>query len=48
MYCHTETEIADQAFYLTKSERTDTEPTSPNADPIMPGAWQGSHWFTNL
>ena len=42
--CHTEIEVADQTFYLTQSQYTDTGLTSPSADPIMPGAWQGSHW----
>ena len=42
--CHTEIEVADQIFYLTQSQCTDTGPTSPSADPITPGAWQGSHW----
>ena len=42
--CHTEIEVADQTFYLTQSQYTDTWPTSPSADPITPGAWQGSHW----
>ena len=40
--CHTETEAADQTFYLTQSQYTDTGPTSPNTDPITPGAWQGA------
>ena len=40
--CHTEIEVADQTFYLTQSQYTDTGPTSPSADPITPGAWQGS------
>ena len=35
---------ADQTFHLTQSQYTDTGPTSPSADPITPGAWQGSHW----
>ena len=39
--CHTEVEVADQTFHLTQSQYTDTEPTSPSADPISPGAWQG-------
>ena len=26
----------------------DTGPTSPSADPIMPGTWQGSHWSANF
>ena len=42
--CHTEIEVADQTFYLTQSQYTDTGPTSPSADPVTPGAWQGSHW----
>ena len=44
--CHTETEVADQTFYLTQSQYTDTGPTSPSAEPVSPGAWQGSHWST--
>ena len=46
--CHTETEAADQTFHLTQSQYTDTGPTSPSADPIKPGAWQGSHWSANF
>ena len=46
--CDTEIEVADQTFYLTQSQHTDTGPTSPSADPIMPGAWQGSHWSVNF
>ena len=42
--CHTEIEVADPTFYLTHSQYTDTGPTSPSADPLMPDAWQGSHW----
>ena len=42
--CPTETEVADQTLYLTKSQYTDTWPTSPSADPTTPGAWQGRHW----
>ena len=48
MHCHAEMKAADQTFYLTKSQCTDTRPTSPSADLIMPGAWQGSHWSTNF
>ena len=36
--CRTEIEVADRAFYLAHSQYTDTGPTSPSADPIMPGA----------
>ena len=46
--CHTEIEVADQTFHLTQSQHTDTGPTSPSADPITPGAWQGSHWSANI
>ena len=46
--CHTEIEVADPTFYLTQSLYTDTGPTSPSADPITPGAWQGSHWSANV
>ena len=47
--CHTEIEVADQTFYLTQSQYTDTGPTSPSPETITPGAWQGSqclsHWY---
>ena len=46
--CHTKIEDADQTFYPTQSQYTDTGPTSPSADPITPGAWQGSHWNANF
>ena len=46
--CHTETEASDQTIYLTQSQYTDTRLTSPSADPITPGSWQGSHWIANL
>ena len=46
--CHTEIEVVDQTFYLTQSQYADTGPTSPSTDPIMPGAWQGSHWGANF
>ena len=42
-YCHTETEVADQTFYLTRSQYTNIRPTSPSAEPITSGALQGSH-----
>ena len=44
--CHTETEAADQTFYLTQSQHT--VPTSSIADTVTPGAWLGSHWNTRL
>ena len=46
--CHTEIEAADQTFYLTQSQYTDTGPTSPSTDPITPVAWKGSHWSANF
>ena len=46
--CHSEIEVADQTFYLTQLQYTDTGPTSPSANPITPGAWQGSHWSANF
>ena len=46
--CHTAIEVADPTFYLTQSQYTDTGLTSPSADPITPGAWQGSHWSANF
>ena len=54
--CHTEIQVADQTFYLTQSQYTDTRPTSPSADPITPapgvatglpinlGHWYDSTW----
>ena len=46
--CHTEIEVADPTFYLTQSQYTDTAPTSPSADPVTTGAWQGSHWSASF
>ena len=37
--------VGYQTFYLTQSQYTDTGPPRPSTDPIMPGAWQGSHWY---
>ena len=45
--CHTEIEVADQTFYLTHSQYTDTGPTSPSADPITPGHWS-ANFFTGM
>ena len=45
---HTEIEVADQTLYLTQSQHTGTGPVSPSADPITPGAGQGSGWSTNF
>ena len=46
--CHTEIEVADPTFHLTQSQYTDTAPTSASTDPIMPGAWLGSHWSATV
>ena len=46
--CHTEIEVAHQTCYPTQSQCTDTGPTSPSADSITLGAWQGSHWSANF
>ena len=46
--CHTETEATDQTFCITQARYTDTGPTSLGADLVTPGAWQGSHWSTNV
>ena len=46
--CHTEKEVADQTFYLTQSQYTDTGPSSPSADPITPGTWQDRNWRANF
>ena len=46
--CHTQIDVADPTFYLTQSQYTYTGPTSPSADPVTPGAWQGSHWSANF
>ena len=32
-----EIEAADQTFYLTQSQYTDTGPTNPSADSVTPG-----------
>ena len=45
---HTETEVADQTFHLTQSQYADTGPTSPSADSITAGAWQGCRWSANF
>ena len=45
---HTEIEVADLTFHLTQSQYTDTGLTSPSADPVTLGAWQGSHWSASF
>ena len=46
--CHTEIEVADPTIYFTQSQYTDAGLTSPSADPITPGAQQGSHWSASF
>ena len=46
--CHTEIQAADQFFCLTQSQYTDTDPTSPSADPLSPGTSQGRYWGANF
>ena len=46
--CHSQIEVADQAFYLTQSQNTDTGQTSLSTDLVTPGARQGTHWSTDL
>ena len=45
---HTEIEMTYQTFFLTQSQCTRTGPTSPRAEPFIPGAWQGSHLSANF
>ena len=45
--CIATPEVTDQTGSLTQSQYINTGPTSPSADPVMPGAWQGSHKSTN-
>ena len=40
--CHTGVEVTDPACLLGILNAS----TSLSADPVMPGAWQGSHWST--
>ena len=42
--CHTEIEVTDQTCYLAIARFTDTGPTNPSDDPIMPSARQGGPW----
>ena len=37
-----------KTFHLTQSQYTDIGPTSPSADSITSGAWQGSHWSAHV
>ena len=46
--CHTEIEVADQTSCVTQSQYADTGSTSPSADSITPGTWQGGHCSANV
>ena len=51
--CHVEIEVADQTFYLGKSQHADAEPTSPSFNPLTARRLAGqplthpflSHWY---
>ena len=43
---HTEIEAAGHTFCLTRSQHTDTGPTSPTTDPITSGAWSANFEVT--
>ena len=45
---HTETEIPDHICYFTQSQYTDSGPTSPSTNSIMPATSEGSHWRTSV
>ena len=42
---HTESKAADQTFYLTQSQCTNTGPTSPNADHVTPATGVSFFFF---
>ena len=46
--CYIEIEVTGYTFYLTQTQYIDTRPTSSSADPITPGAWQGSQGSANF
>ena len=46
--CQAETEVADETWYLTQSQYTDTGPASPSINPMMPDARQGSYENINV
>ena len=41
-------EAIDQTGYLIQSQYTDTRPTGPSTDSVIPGIWQGSQQHLNL
>ena len=46
--CHTEASCRSNVLSHPVTQYTDTETTSPSADPITQGVWQGSHWSINF
>ena len=44
---HAGVKVAGRSCYLTQSQYVDTGQTSPSADPVCPGTWQGSQWSAN-
>ena len=46
--CRTEIEAAGPTCNLIQLRYTAAGPTRPIADPISPGAWQGSPWITRV
>ena len=47
-YCHTEIQVSDQTFYLTKSQHVDIGLTRPSTGPLRPGARQCSDSCANF
>ena len=47
MWRHTEIQVADPTCYISKSQNSETRPTSPSTDAVQPGMWQGSHQSTS-
>ena len=41
-------QVAVQTCCLSQSQCTDTSPTSPSANPVMPHAWRGIHYNTSF
>ena len=46
--CDSTKEAADHTCYFTKSQNTDTRPTSLSTNLVRPGTWQGSHKGTTF
>ena len=46
--CSTQIEVADQTFYLSQSQYTDTGLASPNTDSLTPGLRHSIHCLTGV